>query len=86
MDLKQLSMTTMELSTIIPMPTTRPPSDMRLMLMSKAAMRIKAASTEMGMVTPMMKELFHSPKKNTSTRAAITRPSMSEVTTLMMLS
>ena len=85
-DLKQLSITTMELSTSIPMPITRPPRDIMLMVIPIKAMIIRAVSTERGMEMATMAEAFHSPKKSQRTRTAMARPSTRLRTTCLMFS
>ncbi|KAF5033961.1 hypothetical protein DSECCO2_601170 [anaerobic digester metagenome] len=83
---KQLSITTIELSTIIPMPTTRPPNDIMLMVMSKADIMTSAAMTEIGIDRPTMSEARHSPKKKNSTTTETMSPIIRDETTLLMLS
>ena len=60
-------MTTIELSTIMPTPMTRPPSDRTLKEKPMKLMAIRVTSSEMGIDEPTIKEARQSPKKMKST-------------------
>ena len=64
---KQLSSTTLELSTIIPMAITSAPSVMIFSEKPATAMTITVTSREMGMALPTIRLAFPSPKKINST-------------------
>ena len=61
-DLKQLSSTTIELSTIIPTPRTRLLSVMTFNVNPIALMEISATKIEIGIDVPTIREAFKSPK------------------------
>ena len=64
---KQLSITTLELSTIIPMAITRPPSVMIFRENPIIDMTITVINKEIGMEHPTIIDAFQSPKKINST-------------------
>ena len=61
--LKHISITTTALSVIIPMESTRPLSETRLSDIPAKFINTSAVRSEMGMVTPTMREPLRSPKK-----------------------
>ena len=65
--LKMFSSTTMELSTSIPMERARPARETMLRFTPKTAMIGKVSSTERGIESPTVPEVFHDPRKNTRT-------------------
>ena len=81
-----LSMTTIELSTSMPIPSARPPRETRLREMFRAKRQISASRTESGMDSEMMRELFTFARNRTIMRNASTAPIASELQTLEILS
>ena len=79
---KQLSRTTIELSTIIPTPMTRPPNETILKENPKAFIRISVVNTETGIELPTIREAFQSPKKINST---IIQRMIAEISVLITL-
>ncbi len=79
---KQLSSTTMELSTIIPTPRTRLLRVITFRENPRALMEIRAARMEMGMEVPTIREAFRSPKNRKmitmDTRMAMTMVCITE--------
>ena len=71
---KQLSSTTIELSTIMPIPTTSPPSDMMFMVIPVADMITSVAKTESGIEAATISAARQSPRKRKSTSMASARP------------
>ena len=64
MALKQLSSTTMELSTIIPTPSTRLPRVITFREKPIRLIRIRADKIEMGMDVPTIRDALISPKNS----------------------
>ncbi len=79
-----LSSTTMALSTSIPMPRAKPPSDKMLSEISKKYMSRKLPTTDTGMVLPMMSVLRTSWRNKYSTSMASKPPSQAVLSTCRM--
>ena len=71
---KQLSITTMEESTIIPMAMTRDPSVTMFMENPIMLIRIRVRNREMGMEAPTIRLALKSPKNRNSTAMVNTTP------------
>ena len=74
---KQLSSTTMELSTIIPTPRTRPLMVITFKENPKRVMRIRVIRMEVGMELPTIREALKSPKNRNRTTIDKTIPRIS---------
>ena len=61
-DLKQLSSTTMDASTIIPIPSTNEPMDIRFSEKPAARISVRATITDIGIELPTISEALISPK------------------------
>ena len=72
---------TMEESTVIPKPRIKPDMVMRFTVKSKKAIAIKVSMKEMGMESPMMKELLRLRKNTKIISIAKIAPSMAELYT-----
>ena len=70
------SSTTMELSTSMPMPSVRPPSDIRLSEMSSSYRRMNVASTESGIDSAMM-SVERTWRRNRKSTITASRPPIS---------
>ena len=84
--LVMLSMTTMLLSTSIPMPTASPPSDTILKVTPSRYSAAMAASTDSGIVTEMISDSEKRRRNTKITATASTPPMSSELRILPMLS
>ncbi len=69
-----LSRTTIELSTIMPTPSAKPPSVIRLSVKPARKMSANVATSEMGMAMAMINVLRKLRRKKKSTRIAKTPP------------
>ena len=76
----------MELSTIMPIPTTRPPKLIKLIVMPNTLIKTKAANTDKGMETATIIAARQSPKNSSSTNMEIANPCSREETTFMIFS
>ena len=82
--LKMASSTTMALSTSMPTPRARPPSDMMFSDVPVWYIMKNVATTEMGMEAPMIMVLRRSLRKNSSTRMAKKPPMPALFSTSLM--